>query len=297
VFKEKTQPLLMILHVPTAERSLFEINENSDEINPCMDALKFSICHAAIVDTPLTERVNSGSRERQLYKYSCAIKRILEEPEVLASTDIVTLQALVIYLYHNRTDDEHTRYSLVGKALRMAQSLGIHRDGAILQKTPFETEMQRRLWWNIHRLERRLAENYLEFPFSSEPQFDTLLPTNVNDGDILPIDSEYQKPRVGRTEMSFCLVDFEISSLTFKLLKQRPSSGATLHERKASMVRETLKKLTEEHLKFCDPANDFDLMIITFAKLCLVCYYPFLSLFSFLWINLGSRETCIDTYI
>lgn len=271
----------MILHVPTAESLLFEINETMDEINPCMDVLKFSICHAAIVDTPPSDLGSLESRERQLYKYSCAIKRILEEPEVLASSDIIPLQALVIYLYHNRTDDEHTRYSLVGKALRMAQFLGIHRDGAILHKPPFETEMQRRLWWNIHRLERRLAENYLEFPFSSEPQFDTLLPTNVNDADIAPIDAEYQKPRVGRTEMSFCLVDFEISSLTFKLLRQRPSVGTGFHERKASMVRESLKKLTEEHLKFCDPANDFDLMITTFAKLCLVCYYPFCLSFHF----------------
>jgi hypothetical protein len=273
----------MILNAPVAEKCLFEVNGTTDDFNPCLDALKFSIYYAAIVVAPPAQRHpgSTESRASQLYKYSCAIKRIVDEPEVLASSEILPLQALVIYLYHNQTDDEHARYVLVGKALRMAQFLGLHRDGTILQKTPFDTEMRRRLWWNLHRLERRLAENYLGHPFSSEPQFDTLLPTNLNDADISPIDAEFQKPRVGLTEMSFCLVDFEISSLTFNLLKQRPSIGAELHERKASMIRESLKKLTKEHLKFCDPANDFDLMVTTFAKLCLVCFalsfhFPFL---------------------
>jgi len=260
------------VHVQAAENCLFDGKRSSDEFNICSDALRFSIYHAAL--TVAKELgPNLESRESELRKYSGAIKLILEEPDVLASSDLLALQALTIYLYHNQTDDEHTRYVLIGKALRMAQSLGLHRDGIILQKSPFETEMRRRLWWNIHRLERWLAENYLAHPFCVEPQFDTLLPSNINDCDISTVDGEFPKPRDGLTEMSFCLVDFELSSLTFKLLKLRPPIESDQQGQKSRLIQESLKKLTDEHLKFCDPANDFDFMITAYAKLSLVCVF------------------------
>jgi hypothetical protein len=272
IFKERINPLLKLVHIQAAENCLFDGKRTPGDYSICRDALSFSIYHAALTVSKEYES-NPESRESDLRKYSSAIKLIVDEPDVLASSDLLALQALTIYLYHNRADDENVRYVLVGKALRMAQSLGLHRDGIILQKSPFETEMRRRLWWNIHRLERRLAENYLINPFCVEPQFDTLLPTNINDCDMSPIDGGFPKPRDGITEMSFCLVDFELSSLTFKLLKLRPPSGSEQLEQKSRLIQESLKKSTDGHLKFCDPANDFDFMIIAYAKLSLVCFF------------------------
>jgi hypothetical protein len=273
IFKERVDPLLKIIHIPSFEKYLFGCKAIPDDSIIGMDALMFSIYYAAIVNCPQAQhhRYATGGKDEKLRKYGCAIKRILAEPDVLTSSDIMPLQALTIYLYHSQSYEDQSEYLLIGTALRMAQGLGLHRCGQSSKMSPFEIEMRRRLWWNIYRLERRIAENYVSNPFAIEPHFDTLPPSNVNDSDLSPEDKSFPVSRTGRTEMTFCLTDFAISSLTFSVLKQLPSLGSAPHERKTSMIRDALKKLTEEHLQFCNPANEFDFMIITHAKLSLVC--------------------------
>lgn len=51
-------------------------------------------------------------------------------------------------------------FVLSGMTIRLAQTMGLHRDGKALGLSPFETELRRRLWWHIVHLDFRAADMY-----------------------------------------------------------------------------------------------------------------------------------------
>lgn len=72
---------------------------------------------------------------------------------------LVVLQALVLHLLSVRDIYKpHTLWSLTSVAVRIAQSMGLERDGVSLGLPPFETEMQRRIWWLLKTHDFRTAE-------------------------------------------------------------------------------------------------------------------------------------------
>ena len=108
------------------------------------------------------------------------------------------------------TSDASSLWILMGSAIRMAQSQGLHRDGAVLGLPPFEIEMRRRLWWYIVTLDGRLTE--LMGSESSLPKsMDTLLPSSFNDSDLEPDMTTLPEERIGTSEMTFCLLKYEIA--------------------------------------------------------------------------------------
>ncbi|KAF4120662.1 Fungal trans [Geosmithia morbida] len=102
--------------------------------------------------------------------------------------------------------DRHAAWVLSGTVVRIAQKMGYHRDGELLHLTPFETEMRRRLWWQILFQDTKLAVvSGLSHNFMRGP-FDTKQPQNLNDADLLPGSTEPVVSREGPTEMSFVLM-------------------------------------------------------------------------------------------
>lgn len=88
--------------------------------------------------------------------------------------------------------------------------MGYHRDGELLGLDPFETEMRRRVWWQIVIQDSKFAM-MSGFSQSILPLlWDTKLPLNVNDVDIFQGSTEPVVPREGPTEMAFCLLLNEI---------------------------------------------------------------------------------------
>ena len=84
--------------------------------------------------------------------------------------------------------------------------MGYHRDGEYLGLSPFETEMRRRLWWQIviqdakHNCVSGLSDGALPV------HGDTKSPSNVNDADMIPTSTLPIVSQDGPTEMSFCMV-------------------------------------------------------------------------------------------
>lgn len=87
--------------------------------------------------------------------------------------------------------------------------MGLHRDGELLGLQPFETEMRRRIWWQIIMLETKYAILAGFCDTLLPPNWDTQLPSNVNDADLLPGSAEPVRSREGATEMAFCLMLYE----------------------------------------------------------------------------------------
>lgn len=89
--------------------------------------------------------------------------------------------------------------------------MGYHRDGESLNLTPFETEMRRRIWWQIilqdskNAIVSGLSHSMLPTSWDTKP------PRNVNDADLFPGSTEPIQPREGPTEMAFCLLVYQIT--------------------------------------------------------------------------------------
>ena len=103
--------------------------------------------------------------------------------------------------------------------MRIAQKMGYHRDGEVLNLSPFETEMRRRIWWGIvvqdsnHAMASDLTPSLL--PTNS----DTKEPQNLNDADLFPNATESVRPREGPTEMAFCIILHRLYKLTIDAQK------------------------------------------------------------------------------
>lgn len=97
-----------------------------------------------------------------------------------------------------------------GVLMRMARKLGIHRDGEALQLSPFDTEMRRRLWWQLVVLDFKsaTATGIRETLLPSD--WDTKMPSNVNDADMSP-QSPTIVSRDGPTEMVWCLIIYTLA--------------------------------------------------------------------------------------
>jgi len=84
--------------------------------------------------------------------------------------------------------------------------MGYHLDGEALGLRPFETEMRRRIWWQIVIRDATHTAVSGVSPSLLPADWDTKEPQNLNDADLFPNATEFPRPREGLTEMAFCLI-------------------------------------------------------------------------------------------
>lgn len=104
---------------------------------------------------------------------------------------------------------------MIGIAVRVAQRLALHRDGAQFGMPPFEIEQRRRLWWNIVILDKRVAVIAGSTVTAlGTAQTDCKRPLNINDTDIHPGNQETPISSDKPTEMVFILARIELGLVT-----------------------------------------------------------------------------------
>lgn len=148
-------------------------------------------------------------------KYRVGAERSLTRADLLNTSEIPTIQALIIFLtVLSGEGPARSTWSLTGLLVRLAVSLGLHRDGQSLSSmSPFEAEIRRRMWWNICILDCQADESQLQDYLVNEHMFSTQPPTNLNDADIWPEMATPANARTGATEMSVNLERCEIWQL------------------------------------------------------------------------------------
>ncbi|KAL1881043.1 hypothetical protein Plec18167_003585 [Paecilomyces lecythidis] len=155
----------------------------------------------------------------------------------------MALQALAIYVTCLRVHEVgRSVWVLNGLAIRLAQSIGLHRDGASLQLSPFETEMRLRLWWHLCVLDSRAPEDQGFQPTVDVMNRGLRLPLNVNDNQICPDMTRLPEESDGWTEMSFFLIQTESCRLLHPIL-DTPGQ----HSADALLDIAAKRKVMEEH--------------------------------------------------
>ncbi|KAI1635004.1 fungal-specific transcription factor domain-containing protein [Biscogniauxia mediterranea] len=293
VFNEKVLPIVYIFHMPTTTRLFWDAvsalrSGSGSPAEPApspldrdTEALLFAIYYSAAASLEAPSST--------LARYRFATEQALARASLLTTQSVTVLQAAVLFLTALRhEDDSRTVWSLTALVFHIAQAMGLHRDGAAFGLRPLETEVRRRLWYNICVLDTRSSDYHGYEPIVHEHGFDTRLPLNVCDADLTPDMREPPPERDGEfTPMTFCRIRGEVMRAGWKLSYVPPSSGGvggaqaesrSLQERVA-VVEELRTTLTEKYLRYCDPTVPFQALSsmvarVVLARMWLVVHFP-----------------------
>ncbi|KAG9736342.1 hypothetical protein KCU73_g10272, partial [Aureobasidium melanogenum] len=216
---DNVNPMTNILHVQTMQRMVLQATScKPEELPKPSRALLSSVFLAAIESLSDEACLNL----MMLPKDECVRKLFSMTKECLADANFLevatteALQALVLYLMAARQHSTpQSLWMVIGVAVRLAHRLGIHREKSLQGMTVFAAEMNRRLWWQLHLLNRHYV-NLCEDIDSSDPAhiliFDTKRPLNLNEADLHPDMTTLPPEREGVTDMVFCSIRYEIGS-------------------------------------------------------------------------------------
>lgn len=161
---------------------------------------------------------------------------------------------------------------MTGLAVGRAIKLGLHRDGEVLGVSPFETEMRRRLWWQICTLDVQTAQDHKSDPCILEHSFNTKLPANVSDISLDTDMSRYPKSGHERTEMLFSLVHFEtnyfLRQVAFSEKFVQENSYTSLpYSRICKAIDLFQERVQKDYISHCDPNTAIDFITINLTQL------------------------------
>lgn len=291
IYKENVDPLVKVLHIPSLEPTVLAAASHLANLSKSFEVLLFSIYYGAATSLSPEDCLVKLGEERSvlLSRYKFAVEQALARANFLTTEEIVVLQSFVIFLICLRRNNEaRVIWTLTGLVVRIAQTIGIHRDGQHFGLAPFEVEMRRRLWWQVCILDVRASEDHGCDPTIIEQSFDTKMPLNVDDIDLDPRMKALPTERVGCTDMTFSLIRFEVAN-TFRRINYIPPgpprscgdffASATLED-KERWITECHQRLEEKYLQHCDMTVPIYWVTATVARLMmskmwLMVYHPF----------------------
>ncbi|KAH7156723.1 fungal-specific transcription factor domain-containing protein [Dactylonectria macrodidyma] len=283
-FSENVNLLFQIVHIPhitQLTRGMRGVDLSS--LSPANEALVFSISYAAVTSMEEDDVMdNFGATKAELnFKYRLGLEHALAKADFLNSPDIVLVQAFTIFLFLvRRHDSPKFVWMMTGLAIRMAQAIGLHRDGSHFENlSPYEVQMRRRVWWSICMLDIRASEDQGTDYTIASGSFDTKLPLNIDDANITPNTKEMPAEHQGITCMSIALVSYEMCEVTRQMMA--PGAKPSLEEQ-SRLLNSLYEKLENGYLQYSTETWSIaSLVMITctrlvIAKLRLLIYLPVL---------------------
>ncbi|KAJ5594400.1 uncharacterized protein N7459_000608 [Penicillium hispanicum] len=277
-FLENVNPLTKILHAPSVQQQILEAMSDLQSTGRELEALMFSIYCIALVSLQAGEVEKSfgESKKKLLSRYRRGAQLALKNASFLRTSNLMVLQAFMFYLLSLRgSSDPHTIWTLSGVALRIAQRIGVHRDGSGYGISIFETEMRRRVWFQLMVLDATSAQSCGVASGPSLTNADAQPPMNANDSDLDPRMTEPAREKEGPTEMMFCLARSEFGKWLRRWSKDSAlsnspwaflSSSSTPLREKDHAVDELENAMEQRFLQYCDQSIPLHLATIVMAR-------------------------------
>uniref|UniRef100_A0A8H7NKJ5 Zn(2)-C6 fungal-type domain-containing protein n=1 Tax=Bionectria ochroleuca TaxID=29856 RepID=A0A8H7NKJ5_BIOOC len=272
IFLDRVNPLTKIVHVPTLQPYVIEATSDSSGVPLNYQALLLSVyllASIALQDSECMQLIGI-SRDQAVQRFTAGTKQALIKLDFLRNSDMASIQALVLFLYSLQGRyDRHAAWVLSGTIVRVAQKMGYHRDGELLGLTPFETEMRRRIWWQILMQDTKLAIVSGVIHNTIQDSYDTKPPRNLNDADLFPGSTEPVQPREGPTEMAFVLITnrltkfmlSESSRMGFEsaIMGHDPNNAdepqdPSIKAKYKAIIQELDRDLLDIEQRYCDPS-------------------------------------------
>ena len=229
--------------------------------------------------------VNFGSNKTDLsLKYRLGLEHTLVKADFLNVADIVLVQAFANFLFLvRRYDSPKFVWMMTGLLVRMAQYLGLQRDGLHFEGlTPFEIEMRRRVWAAVCILDARASDDQGTDLTISRGSFDTKIPLNINDTDISHETKYMPTEREGVTDMSFARICIESYDIMSQLMTNNMKDGRAGLEERSRMVNEIYQRWEQGYLQYSSESENrlywvaVTVARITMAKWTLIVFLPVL---------------------
>ncbi|KFZ11464.1 hypothetical protein V501_04749 [Pseudogymnoascus sp. VKM F-4519 (FW-2642)] len=299
-FIENVNPLMKVVHIPSLQTAMDKAISNIENIPRGFEALMFAIYHIAIISLTDDEckEVTGETRAILLRRYLAATKAALSRARFMSTSSIVVLQALAIHLISIRDIYEpRAVWNLTGVAIRIAEGMGMRIDGKLLGLSPFETEIRRRLWWQLKLHDSRAAELCGQAKFQDFALNNTSpkKPANVNDADLYPSMVQAPEESIRPTEMLWCMFRTELAGFASAQIARMPKLDQAMftnHEYaamdgvkvKENSMEGLIDDLETKYLRFCDPSQPLQLMVL-FGARCATNIIRFMTYHPRKWVN------------
>jgi len=152
-----------------------------------------------------------------------------------------------------RGEVSRSHSALVGTAIRIAECMGLHRDGTEYGLGPIETHVRRMLWFQLCCLDIRTCEAQGPRPGIRADEFDTQFPLNVDDAQLevthYPTESDSRW-----TDMTLSLIRMECNEIIRQVWVDRPR----LEKKKISLtavlgkVENFRRMMKDKYMSFID---------------------------------------------
>ncbi|PIG87841.1 hypothetical protein AARAC_009855 [Aspergillus arachidicola] len=276
-FEENVASVIMIFPKPSLHRLLYETATNSNYIDRASEAVVFALYFAAVTSMSPEQRAEELGQDHStlLQQYRFATQQALARAGFLQSRNQTVLQAAVLFLTClRRPGDAEFVWTVTAAVYRLAQGLGLHRDGTHFELSPFEVELRRRLWWSIYLLDSQSSELHAIGTLITESCYDTKLPLNINDSDLSPESTTSPDERIEFTEITFCLIRCEMTVLYRRsFLNTHPSNSeghpSHLLDERLRQLEGIRTHLQNRHLQYCDTSIPAQWVTATVIRLAL----------------------------
>ena len=212
---------------------------------------------------------NTG-KDQLLARYRLGTEQALEQADILNDPDTTVLQALTIYLgVLQYTGEARFAWSLTGVLVRLAASMKLQRDGSNLTNIPpFETEMRRRLWWQICLIDSRSENLQVSAYKIGEGMFDAQMPVNTDDVDLDPCMPASPIPMESWTGMTIFIIRCEVWKLSCRLQSVTVVSSVLPDtEERLELFEQCQAKVENTYLKHLDPNKPIHTFVATMTRL------------------------------
>jgi len=214
--------LARVVHWPTFQIQ-YETFWNSilSGIEPpaSLQALVFAMCFSATASMSYSEvdSVLQQPYRQVLVSFQQATEVALGKAHFLRTTKFDTLQALIMYLIPMCRGEVSRAHSvLVGSAIRLGECFGLHRDPVdAFGHAPVDAHVRRLAWFQLCFLDFRTAEAQGPRPSIKREDYDTKLPWDFDDTDLLSLQAGFDQ-QIEPREIEGQWTDVTLSKIRFE---------------------------------------------------------------------------------
>ncbi|KAK1772800.1 fungal-specific transcription factor domain-containing protein [Phialemonium atrogriseum] len=269
---ENVEPLCKVLHIPSTFKMVVMASQQPAMASKADECLLFAIYHFAVFSMTEEECAEKfgQSRATLMQRYHFATRQALVNASFLKTTDMSVLQTLILFLLPCRYSyDPHTYWILTGVAIRIAQRMGLHRDGEKLSLPPFDVQMRRRLFYQLLPLDGIAGQMSGTGVATMPDSWDILPPLNINDDQIWPGMTETPEEHKGATEMIFCLARSCIGKFFATAGRSMGVAGPRQfkdYNEAELAISEAEREVEEKYIRYCDIVNPLHFLTIALAR-------------------------------
>ncbi|KAI6781968.1 uncharacterized protein J7T54_005179 [Emericellopsis cladophorae] len=256
VFLQNVHPLVKIFFDWEVEPVIKRAKQEASGLSAPEGALLCAISFLAAVSLPEDDCVRLLHEEKPLL-----LAHLHHTTEVslrlagyAVTSNKLTVQAFMLYLHAIRARAHPAAlFSLMGVASRVAERMGLHRDGEFLGLSVLRSEERRRMWWQLQYMELTVAHQIGALSPSVLGKWDAKMPANVDDGALAPETKALPADGTALTSMSNCLWKYNV--LQFHRGARGADHGVLTADQTTSMVDRIEEMLRVKFVQYCELLN------------------------------------------